>query len=82
MRDPGGFDLRPHQFRRAQVEYTVEIEADAYGVTVMVARDAHDVPYGSAVAFGDEPSGLGTVLALCDIEFPGDVPDSPPDWVA
>jgi hypothetical protein len=56
--------LPPH------VAYSVEIEADDYGVTVMVARDAHDIPYGIAVAFGDEPLGLGEVLAIWDIEFP------------
>ncbi len=61
----------------------VEIEADAYGVTVMVARDAHDVPYGIAVAFGDEPTGLGEVLAIWEIESQGGIPDGPPDaWSA
>ena len=69
--------LPPH------VEYSVEIEADSYGVTVLVARDAHDVPYGIAVAFGDELSGLGEVLSMWEIEFPGNIPDAPPDdWVA
>ena len=50
--------LPPH------LEYLVEIEADDYGVTVMVAPDSHDVPYGIAVASGDEPSGLSEVLAI------------------
>jgi len=69
--------LPPH------VEYAVEIEADAYGVTVMVARDPHDVPYGIAVAVGDEPTGLGEVLLIWEIDSPGDVPDTPPDgWFA
>ena len=52
--------LPPH------VEYSVEIEADEYGVMVMVARDAHDVPYGIAVASGDA-SGLGEVLIIWEI---------------
>jgi len=42
----------------------------------MVARDAYDVPYRIAVAVGDEPTGLGEVLAIWEIDSPGDVPDS------
>jgi hypothetical protein len=60
------------------VEYSVEIEADEYGVTVMVARDALEIPQGVAVAIGDDPSDLGEVLSMWDIGFP---PDDPNDAV-
>jgi hypothetical protein len=60
--------LPPH------VEYSVEIEADEHAVTVLVARDSHEVLQGVAVAIGDDPSDLGEVLSMWGIGFPPDDP--------
>ena len=52
------------------VEYSVEIEADEHGVTVMVARDDLHVPQGVAVTIGDDAADLGAVLSVWNIGFP------------
>jgi hypothetical protein len=59
------------------VEYSVEIEADANSVTVMVARDSYQTPQGIAVAVGGEAADLGEVLSMWEIGFPPE--DAPPD---